>query len=175
ALGGAANLVSVDACTTRLRLLVAKQSAVDAGALKHLGARGLVRPSANALQVVVGTMADQVAGDIRSALHAAATSPDAVAGAAAPAAASPARGAVAAQAADAAALLAALGGRANVRAVELAASRLRVSVGDAALIDRDAIRDLGLRGVAMPVAGCVHVIVGPTANATCAALNRLLM
>jgi len=162
ALGGAANLVSVDACTTRLRLLVANQAAVDEGALKQLGVRGLVRPSANTLQVVIGTLADQVAGEIRSALHESASSA-AVPGSAAPA-----------LAADAQKLLAALGGRANVRAVEAAASRLRVSVSDAALIDRDAIRGLGLRGMAMPVAGCVHVIVGPAANAACAALKRLL-
>jgi len=171
ALGGAANLVSVDACTTRLRLLVANQAAVDEGALKQLGIRGLVRPSANALQVVVGTMADQVAGEIRSALHGSASSA-AVPGSAAAALAKPAPDTVAA--ADVEALLAALGGRANVRAVEAAASRLRVSVSDAALVDRDAIRGLGLRGTAIPVAGCVHVIVGPAANAVCAALRRLL-
>ena len=173
ALGGAANLVSVDACTTRLRLRVANQAAVDEGALKQLGIRGLVRPSANALQVVVGTMADQVAGEIRSALHGSASSA-AVPGSAAPALATPVPDTVAAPAADAQKLLAALGGRANVRAVEAAASRLRVSVSDAALIDRDAIRGLGLRGMATPVAGCVHVIVGPGANAACAALKRLL-
>jgi PTS system N-acetylglucosamine-specific IIC component len=173
ALGGATNLVSVDACTTRLRLLVADQAAVDEAALKQLGVRGLVRPSANTLQVVVGTMADQVAGEIRSALHGAASSA-AVPGVAAPALATPAPDTLAVQPADAAALLAALGGRANVRGVEAAASRLRVSVSDAALVDRAAIRGLGLRGVAIPRAGCVHVIVGPVANATCAALKRLL-
>jgi PTS system N-acetylglucosamine-specific IIC component len=155
ALGGASNLVSVDACTTRLR---------------QLGVRGLVRPSANTLQVVVGTIADQVAGEIRSALHGAASSA-AAPGVAAPA---PAPDSLAVQPADAAALLAALGGRANVRGVEAAASRLRVSVGDAALVDRAAIRGLGLRGVAIPRAGCVHVIVGPAASAACAALKRLL-
>jgi N-acetylglucosamine PTS system EIICBA or EIICB component len=165
--------VSVDACTTRLRLLVADQAAVDEGALKQLGVRGLVRPSANTLQVVVGTMADQVAGEIRSALHGAASSA-AMPGIAAPALATPAPDTLAVQPADAAALLGALGGRANVRGVEAAASRLRVSVGDAALVDRAAIRGLGLRGVAIPRAGCVHVIVGPAANATCAALKRLL-
>jgi len=173
ALGGATNLVSVDACTTRLRLLVTDQAAVDEGALRQLGVRGLVRPSANTLQVVVGTMADQLAGDIRSALHGAASSA-AVPGVAAPAPATPAPDTLAVQPADAAALLAALGGRANVRGVEPAASRLRVSVGDAALVDRAAIRGLGLRGVAIPRAGCVHVIVGPAANATCAALKGLL-
>ncbi len=169
ALGGAANLVSVDACTTRLRLMVADQAAVDEGALKRLGVRGLVRPSANALQVVVGAIADQVAGEIRSALHGSASSaavPAAAASAAAPALGAPAP--------DAGALLAALGGRANVLAVEAAASRLRVSVGDTALVDRAAIRGLGLRGTAMPNAGCVHVIVGPAASAACAALRRLL-
>jgi PTS system N-acetylglucosamine-specific IIC component len=170
ALGGASNLVSVDACTTRLRLLVADQAAVDESALRQLGVRGLVRPSANTLQVVVGTIADQVAGEIRSALHGAASSA-AAPGVAAPA---PAPDSLAVQPADAAALLAALGGRANVRGVEAAASRLRVSVGDAALVDRAAIRGLGLRGVAIPRAGCVHVIVGPAASAACAALKRLL-
>ena len=173
ALGGAANLVSVDACTTRLRLLVANQAAVDEGALRQLGVRGLVRPSANALQVVIGTSADQVAGEIRSALHGSAGSA-AGAPAAAPLRATPAPEPVATAAPDAAALLAALGGRGNVRAVQAAASRLRVSVGDAALIDRAALRGLGLRGVAIPAADCVHVIVGPAADAACAALRGLL-
>jgi PTS system N-acetylglucosamine-specific IIC component len=173
ALGGATNLVSVDACTTRLRLSVADQATVDEGALRQLGVRGLVRPSANTLQVVVGTMADQLAGEIRSALHGAASSA-AVPGVATPAPATPAPHTLAVQPADAAALLAALGGPANVHGVEAAASRLRVSVGDAALVDRAAIRGLGLRGVAIPRAGCVHVLVGPAANAACAALKRLL-
>ena len=51
ALGGSANLQSVDACTTRLRLMV-KILAIDEPRLRALGARGFVRPSANALQVV---------------------------------------------------------------------------------------------------------------------------
>jgi N-acetylglucosamine PTS system EIICBA or EIICB component len=174
ALGGAANLVSVDACTTRLRLMVADQAAVDEGALKRLGVRGLVRPSANALQVVVGANADQVAGEIRSALHGSASSAAVPAAATTAAAPAPGTPALATPAPDAGALLAALGGRANVRAVEAAASRLRVSVGDAALVDRAAIRGLGLRGMATPNAGCVHVIIGPAAGAACAALRRLL-
>ena len=65
ALGGAANLVSIDACTTRLRLIVADQSKVDEAALKALGARGVIRPSEKAIQIVLGPIADQVAGDMR--------------------------------------------------------------------------------------------------------------
>jgi len=68
ALGGAANLTSVDACTTRLRLIVADQSAVDDAALNALGARGIIRPSANATQVVLGPIADLVAEEIRGAI-----------------------------------------------------------------------------------------------------------
>src|SRR5207244_13657378 len=117
------------------RPVIAGRSAVDAAALPRLGARGLVRPAANALQVVVGPEADQFAGEIRGAL---------------PAARAPAH---AGSGADAAALLAALGGRANVHAVETASSRLRVSVGDAGLVQPSATRGLGMRGGGVPVPG----------------------
>ena len=114
ALGGAANIVSLDACTTRLRLVVKDQSVVDAEGLRRLGARGLVKPSANSLQVVVGTEADQVAGEMKDALRTG-------------------------KGPSMAALLAALGGRSNVRAVELASTRLRINIADASIIDEPAI------------------------------------
>jgi PTS system N-acetylglucosamine-specific IIC component len=157
ALGGAANLLSVDACTTRLRLRVGSQGSIDEPALKKLGARGVVRPSADALQVVVGPTADQLASEIRSALPDTDGSGGSVGiGGAAPA------------------LLAALGGRANVRSVETAWSRLRVSVSDDALVDQGALRGLGLRGVAVAGPGMVHLIVGPAAAEVCDALTKLL-
>jgi len=68
ALGGAGNLVEVGACTTRLRLVVARQEAVDEAALKALGARGLIRPSAQGLQVVLGPQADSVASEMQAAM-----------------------------------------------------------------------------------------------------------
>lgn len=68
ALGGADNLVEVGACTTRLRLVVARQEAVDEAALKALGARGLIRPSAQGLQVVLGPQADSVASEMQAAI-----------------------------------------------------------------------------------------------------------
>jgi PTS system N-acetylglucosamine-specific IIC component len=49
-LGGAANLKSVDACTTRLRLQVADNDKVDDAALKALGSRGLIKPAAGSVQ-----------------------------------------------------------------------------------------------------------------------------
>src|SRR5947207_570002 len=57
---------------------------------------------------------------------------------------------------------------------DAASSRLRVSVGDAALVDPSAIRGLGLRGVAVPEPRCVHVIVGPAADEVASALRSLL-
>jgi len=69
ALGGADNLVEVGACTTRLRLVVARQEAVDEAALKALGARGLIRPSAQGLQVVLGPQADSVASEMQAAMR----------------------------------------------------------------------------------------------------------
>ncbi len=68
ALGGNRNLKLVDACTTRLRLEVVDDSLVNEAALRTLGARGIVRPSRNALQVVIGPQAEIVAGEIRDAM-----------------------------------------------------------------------------------------------------------
>jgi PTS system N-acetylglucosamine-specific IIC component len=184
ALGGPTNLVSVDACTTRLRLVVGKQDAVDTDALKRLGARGFVRPSPTALQVVIGANADQIAGEIRSALRSAASTgaPLALAGSVAStfapttpvsAAAVPAS-APSADAQTIQQLLAALGGRTNVRAVDVAASRLRINVVESSAVDATTIRSLGLRGVTVLSPECVHVIVGPAADVTSRELRRLL-
>jgi PTS system N-acetylglucosamine-specific IIC component len=141
ALGGAANLISVDACTTRLRLVLADQAAIDEPALKALGARGLIRPSPRDLQVVLGPIADEVAREMRDALGAP-PPPPAIASSRPSAAAAPGDGALAA------AVLAALGGAANVRQVEAFANRLLVALADAALIDGDALKRAGLRGLA---------------------------
>src|SRR5262249_12343339 len=75
---------------------------------------------------------------------------------------------------DAAALLAALGGRANLTPVEGAASRLRLPVRDAARGGWGPPQGTGRRGVAVAKPGCVHVIVGPGAAAAGAQLKRLL-
>jgi PTS system N-acetylglucosamine-specific IIC component len=178
ALGGAANIVALDACATRLRLRVADQAAVDAAALKRLGAAGLVRPGPDTLQVVVGPVADQLAGEMRAVLRTAGAS--GAVSAAGGSQGSPAPPAIhpsavrAGTEVDAARLLAALGGRANVRTVEAAAGRLRVSVGDTGKIDAGAVRALGLRGLALPAPGVAHVLTGPGAPEAAAAVEHLL-
>jgi phosphotransferase system IIB component len=73
-----------------------------------------------------------------------------------------------------ASLLAALGGRSNVHAVETASSRLRINIADASIVDQPAIAALGLRGVALAAPNWVHVIVGPEASAAGVSLRQLL-
>jgi PTS system N-acetylglucosamine-specific IIB component len=62
-LGGAANIVEIEACITRLRTEVADPSKVDEKALKAAGAHGVVA-SGQVVQVVVGPTADNLADDI---------------------------------------------------------------------------------------------------------------
>lgn len=61
ALGGYHNLKNIDACITRLRLTVNDQSVIDEKKLKSLGASGVIKPSADTIQVVIGTKAEIVA------------------------------------------------------------------------------------------------------------------
>ena len=144
ALGGAANLVSIDACTTRLRLIVADQSKVDEAALKALGARGVIRPSEKALQIVLGPIADQVAGDMRQVV---------------------ARGGKpAASGIDRDRLLALLGGRANLASVTARSSRLLVDVKDPAKVLDEALRKDAPRGAVQTAPSRWQIIVGPEAQ-----------
>lgn len=136
-LGGAANLKSVDACTTRLRLELADRERVDADGLKRLGARGTVRVGEAGLQVVVGPMADQVASAIRARLReGGGVEPSALGGK----------------------ILETLGGQSNVRRVELGAGRLLVTVKDASRIDERGLLALGARGIAVASESSVHVL-----------------
>jgi PTS system N-acetylglucosamine-specific IIC component len=72
ALGGRANVLSLDACATRLRVSVTDGALVKEPELKALGAKGVIRPSAGSLQVVVGPTADALADEINAEMKAAA-------------------------------------------------------------------------------------------------------
>ncbi len=68
ALGGKSNLLSVDACTTRLRLALASNELVDRRALESLGAKGVLFPAPGSVQVVLGPEADIVGDSMRALL-----------------------------------------------------------------------------------------------------------
>ncbi|KAF0194256.1 MAG: PTS system N-acetylglucosamine-specific IIA component [Bacillota bacterium] len=68
ALGGQTNVVSVDACMTRLRLTIINTELIDEHALKKLGAVGISRIGSDYLQVVMGTRAQDIADELRALL-----------------------------------------------------------------------------------------------------------
>jgi PTS system N-acetylglucosamine-specific IIC component len=177
ALGGAANLVVIDACTTRLRLIIADASKIDEARLKTLGARGFVKPSEKAFQVVLGPIADDVASEIREAV---ASDGDAAFArqdhaAAPPPSPEPRPARLSAESLGRAqALLAALGGETNVVGVEARSSRLRLNLNDAAMIDADLLRRIGVRAVAPINSQCLHLVMGPGAEADGGALAAIL-
>jgi len=159
ALGGAGNLVSIDACTTRLRLVVNDQARVSEAKLKKLGAAGFIRPTAQGLQVVLGPIADAVAMEMRAAagpLSAAAPVAETV---------------ETVTAADPAPWLAALGGRDNVTASGAASSRLWVDLADPGRADEAALRSLGVRMIARPSANALQLIMGDEAASVAAGLQ----
>lgn len=161
ALGGPGNLVSIGACTTRLRLVVNDQAKVSEAKLRALGAKGFVRPNAQGLQVVLGPIADGVATEMRDAAGPLAAAAPVMADTVVEVAAT----------ADPAPWLAALGGRANVRAAGAASSRVWVELADAARVDAAALDALGVRMTARPGPHALHLIVGNDAEAIAAALK----
>jgi PTS system N-acetylglucosamine-specific IIC component len=143
ALGGGANLKSIDACTTRLRLSLVDPKAINEPALRSLGARGIVLPGGDSVQIVLGPVADQVASEIRAA--ASAVSSQAPAG------------------------LADVLGPAGIRSVEVRGSRLLVDLDDPSRLSPSDLARLGARGW-VKVAGGVQVIIGPGVEAAAEAL-----
>jgi len=152
ALGGATNVLSVGACTTRLRLQLADRDQADDARLKALGAMGVVRPGhGGSLQVIVGPLADSLADEIRLAL---------------PAAAKPMQ--------PLQPWLQALGGAANIDTLEcLAVTRLRVQLNGAPL-DLHALKALGCQGSTDLGDGTWHLLVGEQAQGLSQALQPLL-
>lgn len=112
----------------------------------------MVCPGGNAVQVVLGPIVDQVAGEIRSSL-ACKAAPHSSEGSSAPA------------------VLKALGDR--VETVEARSSRLLVQLPKGAEIDAQALLATGVRAVARGKDGLLHLIVGPEADRLAVALLKL--
>jgi PTS system N-acetylglucosamine-specific IIC component len=168
ALGGAGNLLEIDACTTRLRLRIANQDSIDEVALKALGAAGILRPTSDTLQVVMGLRADEIADNMRTvagSLNAENTakvqhSAGQVTATTIPASAVPA-------------LLDALGGADNVVDVEAIGERLALRVKDASAVDESQVRNAGFRGIADLGQGRIQVLAGGDAAVLAAGLSKL--
>ena len=140
----AENLVGLDACITRLRVAVRDPRQVDQAELKALGASGVVVVG-NGVQAIFGPLSENLKTDMQEYLDGRGrrgrTRPRRRRGRArsAPARPSPAGvgDAWAAEAEAAPALLLALGGRGNVRALDaVALTRLRVELREQATVRR---------------------------------------
>ena len=148
ALGGPSNLKSIDACTTRLRLTLDDPARIDEPALRALGARGFVRPGGNAVQVVVGPIADQLAGEIRSASIATELPAPSLARA-----------------------ITEMLGPAGISGVRICGSRLLIDLDDPSQVSAADLDSLPLRGWVGVQSG-VQIIVGPNANSVLAEVKR---
>ncbi|WP_236188032.1 N-acetylglucosamine-specific PTS transporter subunit IIBC [Pseudomonas paraglycinae] len=171
ALGGAENLLTVGACTTRLRLeMVDRNKASDAD-LKALGAMAVVRPGkGGSLQVVVGPMADSIADEIRLAMPALGR-----AVVAAPVAVVETSEPVAVAAPQAQQWLSALGGSDNVLQLDcIAMSRIRLQLADGKVLSESRLKELGCLGVSALEDGVWHLLVGERAQSLSAALEGLV-
>jgi PTS system N-acetylglucosamine-specific IIC component len=68
AIGGASNVVSIDACITRLRLTLNDTKRVDSTAAKNLGASGVITLNQKNIQIIVGPRAELIASAMQEAI-----------------------------------------------------------------------------------------------------------
>ncbi len=155
AFGGAANIKSLDACITRLRISVADAAKVNQASLKALGAAGVMQVGNN-MQAIFGTRSENLKTDMSEYIKAGGmglvassiNTPEAI-----PAAKS---GEIHNKA-----LLAALGGPANISEVaSIAATRVRVLLKDVSQLNEPAALAAGVTAVAKLEGNVLHLIVG---------------
>ncbi len=161
AFGGAANIRSLDACITRLRVELNNVSLASAEALRGLGAAGVVQVGGG-MQAIFGTRSENLKTDMEEYMRSGV-----------PAAVEREAAVMPEHRARAAALLSALGGADNIARVEpCALTRLRVELRDARAVDESALEAAGASGVLRISDSVMHVVVGEGADATAAALDR---
>lgn len=168
AFGGRANITSLDACITRLRVAVKDQARVDTARLKALGAAGVVVVG-NGIQAIFGPLSENLKTDMAMCLASAGAEADAPGPVAA---AAPATSAAVGPATTDPGLrqrrdriIAALGGATNLRGcTAMAATRLRVELVNEAKVDGKALEQAGVLAHQRISAGVMHLIVGAEAG-----------
>jgi glucose PTS system EIICB or EIICBA component len=177
AFGGAANIKSLDACITRLRVEVADVGAVDRDRLKALGSSGTVIVG-NGVQSIFGTLSENLKTDMEEYLRAGgkgtpSTKP--VSMAPAPRVSGQRIGAKVAPTLSGERVIAALGGSGNVTELfACAATRVRVAVKEQAKVSAEALEKAGVLAVVPIRDRLLHLIVGPQAEALSVDLKRQL-
>jgi glucose PTS system EIICB or EIICBA component len=177
AFGGRANIRSLDACITRLRVELANPDLASADRLKALGAAGVVKVGSG-VQAIFGTRSENLKGDMEDYLRAGGADLAAPPPQSAPAA--PVRP-VSTSASDpemlraAASIATALGGPGNIASADACAmSRVRVKVVDPALVNEAALGQRPIAGVMRLERNVLHLIVGPKAADLASAVTSTL-
>jgi PTS system glucose-specific IIC component len=169
AFGGAANIRSLDACITRLRVELNDVTLASADTLRSLGAAGVVQVGGG-MQAVFGTRSENLKTDIEEYLRASGA-PTLEEPAAAPVASGPVVAEASPAVSDehrtlAAAILAALGGSENIASVEpCALTRLRVELREPRVLDEAALEAAGASGMLRVSDSVIHVVLGERATA----------
>ncbi|HOT29310.1 MAG TPA: PTS glucose transporter subunit IIBC [Candidatus Ozemobacteraceae bacterium] len=181
AFGGKSNIKSLDSCITRLRVEVNDLAKASPERLKILGAAGVVT-AGSGIQAIFGTRSENLMTDMKEYLESAGDEaelkPDELPQAAAatrPTAADLSRKRDPNAPEKARAMLAALGGASNVKRIEAcAATRLRVTLGDAKHVADDALRDSGVHATMRVSGDVLHLLVGLNADQYAVELQALL-
>lgn len=172
AFGGRHNIAVLDACITRLRITVNDQSLVSKARLKALGASGVLEVG-DSVQAIFGPRSENLKTDMMEYLQGAGpeadepyrADPAETAAAEAEAAAMPQLQRDPAAATKMQAAIAALGGAANIQAVEeVALTRLRLQLADEGAIDEAALRQTGIEDIMFLPDQVLHLLVGLNAD-----------
>jgi PTS system glucose-specific IIC component len=154
AFGGAANIRNLDACITRLRVIVADKTKVNQAKLKALGAAGVMMV-ADGVQAIFGTASENLKTDMEKYLS------------------QPQEQTIQTTASlNASGLLQALGGRDNITsAANVATNRVRVQLKDGRTLNADALAKQGVLATQQIQPGLYHLIVGEHAADLAAQLS----
>ncbi|NCB40047.1 MAG: PTS glucose transporter subunit IIBC [Erysipelotrichia bacterium] len=164
AFGGKSNIISLDACITRLRMELKNNSLADPEKLKQLGAVGVIEVG-NGMQAIFGTRSENLKTDIEEYLKSA--------GPEAELSGKP-LGRTAAEVAGFPTILAdpdarakcekwlvAMGGRENVSMVSACAeTRLRIVLREPAWLDQEELMNTGIKGIMPLEDGVIHLLTG---------------
>jgi PTS system glucose-specific IIC component len=177
AFGGAANIKSLDACITRLRVEVADVAAVDKDRLKALGSSGTVIVG-NGVQSIFGTLSENLKTDMQEYMRAGGKGTPSTKGTSMgppPRASGERLGAKVAATISGEKVIAGLGGKGNVsELIACAATRVRVAVKEQAKVSAEALEKAGVLAVVPIREKLLHLIVGPQAEALSVDLKRQL-
>ena len=173
AFGGRSNIVSLDACITRLRISVKQMEQVNVSRLKALGAAGVLEVG-NSAQAIFGPRSENLKTDLMAYLKTAgpevdrveAPPPEAAMGAAAAGQAAVISVEPDSEAARKAAdMIIALGGRTNILTADaVALTRLRIEVTNNERVDEEALQAAGVDGILRLPGGKLHLLVGLNAE-----------